>query len=164
VVFRTQYGGIAFLNGSRTMGALNMGEGKMHAPQPEHESDVESRYELYADYNKLYRNWMVAYGIGGPILFATNATLSAKMGRAEHSAAAISLFLAVVFLQVANALINKWCAWHMYSGEYESIHKDTPVYKISRAINKEYRIDFSVDVLSFVLLVAATIWVVVIVS
>ena len=122
--------------------------------------EVESRYQLYSDYNKLMRTWLVAYGIGGPVLFATNDHLNSALIRSQHSTVIAILFLIGVGLQVLNAFINKWCGWHIYTGEYTPKYQKTCTYKFWSAINNWHWLDFTFDATSIILLVIATVWVV----
>jgi hypothetical protein len=123
-------------------------------------AEIESRYQLYADYNKIMRTWLVAYGIGGPILFATNDHLNAVLICSPHAKIIVGLFLIGVGLQVLNAFINKWAGWHVYSGEYTPAYQDTKSYMFWLAINDWHWLDFLIDLSTIILFAIATVWIV----
>lgn len=99
----------------------------------------------YAEYAKTLRAWLVAYGIGGPVLLITNKELSAALKASAYRNDIVDLFLVGVALQVSLAFINKWCAWHMYVGEYESAYKSRTRYKVWSWLNDRSWIDMLVD-------------------
>lgn len=127
--------------------------------EKEREKEADELYQLYADYNKILRTWLVAYGIGGPILFATNAALNTPLKNSGHSKTLVGMFLVGVALQVFNAFLNKWVGWHLYSGvEFPSFRKKT-AYIFWSKLSDWYWIDFSFDCISIILFGIATAWV-----
>ena len=80
------------------------------------ESNRLSHFQNYADYSRTLRAWLVAYGIGGPILFVTNDKITEKVSKSGFATEIIALFLAGVGLQVLLSMVNKWGAWHLYRG------------------------------------------------
>lgn len=99
----------------------------------------------YSEYAKTLRAWLVAYGIGGPVLFLTNKELFAALKTSAYRDSIVDLFLLGVALQILLAFINKWCAWHMYVGEYDSSFQDRSSYKIWSWLNERSWIDLLVD-------------------
>jgi hypothetical protein len=110
---------------------------------------------------------MVAYGIGGPILFLVSKDAPATVSKSPHLRAIVALFVFGVGLQILLALVNKWAAWQMYRGAYslyrcnsgfqgEDFHHDTKTYKVWRWINTQSWIDFTCDVLSLIVFSSAT--------
>jgi hypothetical protein len=110
----------------------------------------------YSEYAKTLRAWLVAYGIGGPVLFLTNNNLSASLKTSDYLGWIVNLFLVGVALQVTLAFINKWCAWHMYVGEYDSAFQSKRSYKIWSWLNKMSWIDQVFDGLSLVSFAVST--------
>lgn len=99
----------------------------------------------YAEYSKTLRAWLVAYGIGGPVLFLTNDALASALKISAYRNCIVILFLAGVALQILLAFINKWCAWHMYVGEYAPSFQGNTSYKIWSWVNEESWIDLVFD-------------------
>jgi hypothetical protein len=99
----------------------------------------------YAEYAKTLRAWLVAYGIGGPVLLITNKELLQALKLSPYRNHIVDLFLLGVALQVLLAFINKWCAWHMYVGEYEPSFQSSRRYKFWSWLNERSWIDMLVD-------------------
>lgn len=121
---------------------------------------ADSVFSVYADYSKTFRTWLVAYGIGAPVFFASNRYLLSSFAAAPHAIQIVCLFLLAVALQVSNAFINKWAAWHVYAGEEDSDfqikHKHT--YRFWAAVNELFWVDMFLDIASIALFAVATIW------
>jgi hypothetical protein len=107
--------------------------------------DEKTHFQNYAEYSKTLRSWLVAYGIGGPVLFLTNKDAPRKISESPHLSLIITLFVAGVALQIFLAFINKWAAWHMYKGAYQITYQKTIAYRVWDWINKQSWIDFLVD-------------------
>lgn len=116
----------------------------------------DGHFANYAEYSRTLRAWLVAYGIGGPVLFATNDSLSNKVETSGKSGSVISLFLVGVGLQIFLALVNKWCAWHMYRGAGDAAYQRTRQYKAWHLVNENSWIDLVVDLVSIAILILAT--------
>lgn len=99
----------------------------------------------YAEYAKTLRAWLVAYGVGGPVLLITNKELLVALKASAHRNCIVDLFLVGVALQVTLAFINKWCAWHMYVGEYELAYQSRTRYKFWSWLNDRSWIDMLFD-------------------
>jgi hypothetical protein len=111
----------------------------------------------YSEYAKTLRAWLVAYGIGGPVLFLTNNDLSIALKTSACRNWIVDLFLVGVALQVILAFINKWCAWHMYIGEYDSALQDKRGYKFWSWLNERSWIDMTFDGLSLISFAVSTL-------
>jgi hypothetical protein len=111
----------------------------------------------YSEYAKTLRAWLVAYGIGAPVLFLTNNDLSAALKISVHRDWIVALFLVGVALQVILAFVNKWCAWHMYVGEYDSAFQERRSYKFWSWLNERSWIDLIVDALSLISFAISTL-------
>jgi len=111
----------------------------------------------YSEYAKTLRAWLVAYGIGGPVLFLTNDDLSVALKHSAYREWIVNLFLIGVALQVVLAFINKWCAWHMYVGEYDSLFQDQKSYKIWSWLNERSWIDLVIDGASLIAFSVSTL-------
>lgn len=119
--------------------------------------DHDGHFANYAEYSKTFRSWMVAYGIGGPVLLLTSKDAPQTLAKSPHLETIVTLFTVGVAIQILLALINKWGAWHMYKGafaEYQlnvqdpdcDYHHMTRIYSVWRWVNRQSWIDFWCDV------------------
>ncbi|MFW9439679.1 hypothetical protein ACE8C5_13860 [Xanthomonas euvesicatoria] len=128
------------------------------ADAPPHTSPAEiAFFANYSEYAKTLRAWLVAYGIGAPVLFLTNSQLSAALKVSPHRDWIVDLFLLGVALQVILAFVNKWCAWHLYVGEYDLEFQSQRSYKFWAWLNERSWIDLSIDALSLVSFAVSTL-------
>ena len=121
----------------------------------ENTQEVE-HFQNYTDYSKTLRSGLVAYGIGGPVLFLTNQSLSDRVSVAPNKRLIIGLFLAGVALQVVLSFLNKWCAWNMYAGENQIAYRLKKRYKVWRIINDWSGLDFCIDAASIIAFICST--------
>jgi hypothetical protein len=129
--------------------------------------DRDGHFSNYAEYSKTFRSWMVAYGIGGPILLLTSKDAPQSIAKSPHLQAIVTLFIVGVGIQIFLALINKWAAWHMYKGAYSKHqkeendpdgdnHHESVTYKFWKWINRLSWIDFCCDVGAVIVFSIAT--------
>jgi hypothetical protein len=123
----------------------------------DHAARAQRRFELYADYAKMLRLWLVAYGIGAPVLFLTRPDVAAKLFERGNATTIAIIFLVGVAAQVLNAAVNKWAAWYIYAGVADEEFQDTRRYKVSAWISGQFWIDLSLDLAAMVLFAWATI-------
>jgi hypothetical protein len=113
-------------------------------------------YKAYEEYSKTLRTWLVAYGIGAPVLFLTNETLSARVLASPHAECLGILFLSGVSLQVLLAALNKSVMWACYYAELTPVCKTKRRFRFADWISQQYWIDFLIDAASLVLFAFAT--------
>lgn len=113
-------------------------------------------YAVYSDYSKLLRTWLVAYGIGWPVLILSQSEIWKKLARTGSMRGIAILFLAGVFLQVALAAINKSVMWVCYYGDTDLKFKVSRRYRISCWLSEQYLIDLTCDLLTIALFGIAT--------
>ena len=116
----------------------------------------DSHFQNYSDYSKTLRAWLVAYGIGGPVLFLTNDAVAKRVANSGYANQIISAFLLGVGFQIFLALINKWGAWHMYRGAGDPDYQECWRYRVWHQINSWSWLDFWVDLFSLLAFVVAT--------
>ena len=114
----------------------------------------DGHWDNYADYSRTLRAWLVAYGIGAPVLFLTNEKISAQVASSGHAREIIFAFLFGVALQIVLALINKWGAWHMYVGAGDHVYQKRFRYWFWGFVNQQSWLDFVLDLSS----IAAFVW------
>lgn len=119
-------------------------------------SQKDGHFQNYADYSRTLRAWLVAYGVGGPVLFLTNDAIASRVAISGHARQIVTLFLTGVALQILLALVNKWSAWQMYRGAGDPGYQQRRRYRAWHVVNSCSWIDFWVDLLSLMAFVLAT--------
>ena len=109
-------------------------------------------YGSYQEYSKTLRAWFVAYGIGAPVIFLSNESLTTKVLGSLNSKCLIAAFFAGVLVQVILTIINKHVMWGCYYGELNAEFQSTYRYKVADWISRQYWIDIILDFLSLALL------------
>ncbi|MFC5500609.1 hypothetical protein ACFPOE_23910 [Caenimonas terrae] len=125
-------------------------------PTSTEDDDRKAFFQNYADYSKAVRAWLVAYGIGGPVLFVTNDKLTERVAKSGYGNEIIALFLVGVGLQIVSAMVNKWASWHIYRGIGDDDYRSRAAYRFWGWINDQTWIDIWADLLALVALVFAT--------
>ena len=77
----------------------------------------EDNLNLYAEYNKTLRAWLVGFGFGVPALFIVNEAAQSKLTASQNAGCIVWLFLAGAAAQVFMAFLNKivsWCAYYKH--------------------------------------------------
>lgn len=118
--------------------------------------DVKGYYDNYVEYSRIFRTWLVAYGVGAPVIFLTNDALLLVVARSLQGPRIISMFLFGVFLQVSLALLNKWCAWHQYAEVHDESLSENWRFKLWDKIGHMVWLDFFVDLASLAAFIYAT--------
>jgi hypothetical protein len=120
-------------------------------------ADEAQFLEAYGEYAKTLRAWLVAYGIGAPVLFFSNDKVSAKMAMAAETPLIAKLFLVGVTLQVVLAALNKTVMWACYHRERNlAICKDQKFFTLMYWLSDQFWIDFVVDLATGGLFIYAT--------
>jgi hypothetical protein len=70
-------------------------------------------FEGYAQFSGVLRTWLIAYGIGGPVLFIFQSRITDQLSESGQSLSIAILFLSGVFLQVIIALLYKGAIWFL---------------------------------------------------
>lgn len=114
------------------------------------ETEAGEFYKAYEDYSKTLRTWLVAYGIGGPVLMLTNDRVSVVILQSGHGRSIAALFLAGVVIQVVLTAVNKaamWICYYSYDGDADGT--DPWWCNIAHWISKQFWLDLLADVASF---------------
>src|SRR5713101_4478781 len=77
-------------------------------------TQAEGFYKAYEEHSRTLRAWLVAYGIGGPVLMLTNDHISLTLSGSGHARTIAILFLGGVVLQVLLTAVNKTAMWICY--------------------------------------------------
>jgi hypothetical protein len=116
----------------------------------------DGHYAAYEEHARTLRTWLVAYGIGGPVLILSQADVWKRLAASGSLRLIAGLFLSGVVLQVILAAINKSAMWACYYGELEPSYQSTRRYKFGRWLSEQYSIDLVVDLAGMCLFAYAT--------
>lgn len=129
-------------------------------------SQTAGLYRVYEDYSRTFRTWLVAYGIGGPILIFTNQRLENGFLASPLARWIVLLFFIGVFMQVLLAFINKTAMWICYASaqaaeecEDEEEFTETKLQELAAWVSRQYWIDFAADLISMASFALATIFI-----
>jgi len=112
--------------------------------------------EAYSSHARNLRTWLVAYGIGAPVLFLSNESLWIAVSKAECATCIAVLFLTGVASQIFIAFVNKNAMWICYYGERTESFKSRVIYKISDWLSAQFWIDILCDIISMICFIIAT--------
>lgn len=110
--------------------------------------DDKGFFESYASFSRTLRSWLVAYGIGAPVLFASNEHLIIAVKESKNGLSIIIAFLIGLAIQILAALIYKYAMGYLYFGELDANLKDTKRYKISDWLSEAMWVEFIMDSIS----------------
>lgn len=117
---------------------------------------AEGHYEVYTEYAKSLRTWLVAYGIGGPVLFLTQSQIADKIAKSGEAGCIVKLFLGGAAAQIFLALLNKYVNWYFYWAGDQKDFEGTPVWEILAWVSRAFWIDIALDVAAIVMFGLAT--------
>ena len=114
----------------------------------EEKKQTEGYFEQYWRYASALRNWFVAYGIGGAILFISKGDLFTKFPPGTKKII-VSAFLLGVLVQVLLAFWNKMGQWCIYRGEDDPSYRNRKIYKFWDKATEWFWMDVSSDIVTF---------------
>lgn len=92
------------------------------------------------------RTWLVAYGIGAPVLFFSTPDIRAAVKTSGHAHLVIFLFFSGVATQVLNAFLNKWLTWFRSEVLLDSENNNKWLYRTASEFHKAIWPDIVVDI------------------
>jgi len=113
-------------------------------------------YEPYAAYSRTLRTWLVAYGIGVPVLFASQQCFSKVIAKPEVVCPIAVLFLVGVGVQIIVALLYKYTMAYLYLGEGDPPFKQTRRWRASYWVSEQMWPEMVFDLVSIACFVMAT--------
>lgn len=124
------------------------------------QSPGAEHFAVYTEYSKTLRTWLVAYGVGAPVLLLTNERLAKDLAGSPLAPQIAALFLIGVALQVFLSFLNKTVAWVCYwaainADERPDLKNHWAVARAER-VSECYSIDVLIDLASSVLFLYAT--------
>lgn len=120
----------------------------MTAQKKYKKKDDKGFFESYAKFSKILRTWLVAYGIGAPVLFANNDCVIKVIQDTKNGPYIVKLFLIGVSIQVFAALIYKYAMGYLYFGELDKYLKNKLIYKIADYLSESMWLEMIFDLSS----------------
>lgn len=120
--------------------------------------DYEHYLTPYLEHSKTLRTWFVAYGIGGPILFASQKLLIEKLIDYNCIKSVVTMMLFGTLLQILLTFISKMTSYQFYLSEIYDPHVLTRMHRLSINISKHYHWLLPlIDFITIILFVWATV-------
>lgn len=125
-------------------------------PTDSERRDAEGYYKAYEGHSAILRTWLVAYGIGAPVLFMTNESIQNQVADSALQWWIAGFFLTGVFLQIVITALNKYAMWTVQHGLLNPSYQETHKYKRANAVKDRIDLDFWIDMGTIVLFLLAT--------
>lgn len=122
-------------------------------PYPE---TLRVRFEAYAALTRTLRTWLVGYGVGAPVIVASQENLAAAVRSSPWGGAMIFCFLGGVSLQLFDLLLQKIIAWLNYDDTFPARPKRR-LHRWGQWRLKSMVATFLPDFLTIILFVLGTI-------
>lgn len=114
----------------------------------------------YLEHTRTLRTWFVAYGVGGPLLFATQKNLIEKLIDYGCIKVVVILMLVATLIQTVSTWLYKATTYQFYLSEIDQFYYSTWIHKCSIKISKHYYWVIPLaDFLTILLLLIATVMV-----
>ncbi|NDV63136.1 hypothetical protein G0Q06_11790 [Puniceicoccales bacterium CK1056] len=88
-------------------------------------------YEAYSRHSTVLRNWLIAFGIGVPFLFATNADFANSVNESGQALLVFGFFFGGVILQFLEVFLYKVAMGYQYLGEIDETFVGKKRFKYS---------------------------------
>ncbi len=119
---------------------------------------IKLLWEAYAEWSKHLRTWLVAYGIGAPILFLSRKEVWDVLATSPNRRIITVLFLGGVASQVVLATVNKWSSWGYYSVEQSpSLYANAWWAPLAKWLVNQFWMDVVIDLVTLGAFIAATV-------
>jgi hypothetical protein len=118
--------------------------------------DVEDHYTAYEDHANTLRTWLVAYGIGAPVLILSQQEIWESLKKTHTLRLIAVLFICGVVTQVVLAAVNKTAMWACYFGSIDEDFSKTRRYRFAHWLSRQYSVDLLCDLGAMVLFACAT--------
>jgi hypothetical protein len=105
----------------------------------------EGFYPAYETHAKTLRTWLVAYGVGAPVVFLSNEKLWSLLRDAGLAPYLAISFLAGVAIQVGVTAINKMVMWALYYGESRPEYRRRRRYRFADTLSEQLWLDVAAD-------------------
>jgi hypothetical protein len=123
-------------------------------------TDDSGFYDSYASFSRTLRAWLVAYGVGVPVLLVSQEFVARAIIKAGTGGLITWLFLAGVGIQTLAALLYKYSMVYLYFSATDSKLAKTPQVKIAVWLSNAIWLEAFFDVAAIILFVCGTFFVV----
>ncbi|HVA54175.1 MAG TPA: hypothetical protein VNI53_00020 [Gammaproteobacteria bacterium] len=117
-------------------------------------------YEPYANFSRTLRAWLVAYGVGVPVLLVSQEFIARAIIKADSGGLITWLFLIGVAIQVLSALLYKYSMAYLYSSEVDPTLNNTRRVQAAEWLSNAIWLEALFDLAAIALFVWATFMVV----
>ncbi|MCX6554489.1 MAG: hypothetical protein NTZ12_05665 [Candidatus Aminicenantes bacterium] len=119
-------------------------------PGGKSEDKAEGYHAGYREYNKALRTWLVAFGIGGPVLLITKETVLNRVIQQGKLKSIVTLFLIGAVLQIVIAFINKIECWYSYYCQVDENFRKSGRGRFMLWLDTQFWLDISFDLASMI--------------
>jgi hypothetical protein len=112
--------------------------------------------ESYQILARTLRTWLVAYGIGAPVLFASQPSFSKVLEDPKKAEGMIYAFLGGVVIQIIATFIYKIAMWYLMLGCQKPAFKSSLRYRLSDWLSEQLWLEVLFDLASMGLFAWAT--------
>jgi len=119
--------------------------------------DAKLYLESYQSFARSLRTWLIAYGIGAPVLFASQPAFSEMLRNKNAVAPVIYVFLAGMAVQIATSLLYKVTMWYIMWGALKPEFKQSKRYKFFNRLSELIWPELLLDVASIAAFTWATV-------
>ena len=114
-------------------------------------------YEAYSSFSKTLRGWLVAFGMGAPVLFASQSSFSTVISNHGLAAWIILPYLAGSAIQIILCLFYKYSMFYLYCGEIDRDFRATGRYRASAWFSEKTAFEMILDGMTIGLYAFATV-------
>ncbi len=114
-------------------------------------------HAVYSDFAKIFRLWLVAYGIGVPVILLPRENVILELKAVADGRRIIFSFFAGVFIQVALAWLYKLSMWWSYMWETNRLQEDSGKYKFIDWFTTAFWVEALADWFTIILYSYATL-------
>jgi len=118
--------------------------------------DEQGYFDAYAAYSRTLRTWLVAYGIGAPVLFASQQCFGKVIAKPDVVCPIAFYFLVGVGVQILVAFLYKYTMEFLYWGETDSAFKETRQWQVAYWISEQIWPEILLDLVSIASFAKAT--------
>jgi len=126
-------------------------------PKEDTPQEKEGFYQAYSIYAWKFRLWMIAYGVGIPLLTLNNPELRSAVKHSEYGLYWIYAALIGTALQIILTWIYKSAMWYSYDSKPSSTEQTGWLQRAVTRTSDEYWIEVTIDLVCFILFTAVTL-------
>lgn len=125
--------------------------------KPQKPEEASEYFNSYSRFSSSLRGWLVAYGIGAPVLFASQAAFARVLNDTKRATPIIVMFLIGVLIQIGMTLSYKYCMWCLYQGEIKNHYKNKYRCHCANYLSNQTWLEFILDISTVVLYTYGTV-------